>query len=174
MSSLVFGEQNLCNSLPRQLFCTRMILKNRMNSSFSSNHPGSIHPIFQTAAMTFAFSSVVILLLWPQLSELASPLPPGCELWGLVALRDCICILAATSLGPSLLIGQKSRALIGWVCGLLACHMVSLLICRPFYCKNKVNVKMFYIKLSKVNKIVSVLYFAERLMIRTFIKNNCI
>ena len=30
-----FGGQNLCNSLPRQLFCTRTILKNMTNSSFS-------------------------------------------------------------------------------------------------------------------------------------------
>ena len=29
--------------LPRQLFCTRMILKNRMNSSYSLYHPGAIH-----------------------------------------------------------------------------------------------------------------------------------
>ena len=27
--------------------CSRTILKNRMNSSFSSYHPGAIHPILQ-------------------------------------------------------------------------------------------------------------------------------
>ena len=46
-SSMLFGGQSLFNSLPCQLFCTSMILKKRMNSSFSSNHPGAIHPIFQ-------------------------------------------------------------------------------------------------------------------------------
>ena len=46
-SSLLFGGQNLFNYLPRQLFCTRMILNRRINSSFSSNHPGAIHPILQ-------------------------------------------------------------------------------------------------------------------------------
>ena len=90
-SFLLFGGQNLFNS-----YCTRTILKNRMNSSFSSNHPGAIHPILQivlvqnsqrtaqqgieywyrniiflhsvpqTAATTFAFSSVLILLLAAQ------------------------------------------------------------------------------------------------------------
>ena len=34
MSSLLFKGQNLFNFLPRQLFCTGTILKNRMNSSF--------------------------------------------------------------------------------------------------------------------------------------------
>ena len=28
-------------------FCTRTILKNRMNTSYSSNHPGAIFPILQ-------------------------------------------------------------------------------------------------------------------------------
>ena len=80
--------QNLFNSLPRELFCAGTILKNRMNSSFTSNHPGAIHPILQivlvqnsystarnlinsvphTAATTFAFSSVFILLLWLTIS----------------------------------------------------------------------------------------------------------
>ena len=46
-SSLVFGGQNVFNSLPRLLFFARTILKNMMNSSFSLNHPGAIHPIFQ-------------------------------------------------------------------------------------------------------------------------------
>ena len=46
-SSLQFWEQNLFNSLPYYLFCTRKILKKMMNSSFSSNHPGAIHPILQ-------------------------------------------------------------------------------------------------------------------------------
>ena len=60
--------------------------ENRMNSSFSSYHTGAIHPIFksswckiasaarkiihsvpQTAATTFTFSSVKILLLWGKL-----------------------------------------------------------------------------------------------------------
>ena len=39
------------NSLPRQLFCTKTILKKRMNSSFSLNHPGAIHPILQIVVM---------------------------------------------------------------------------------------------------------------------------
>ena len=62
---------------PLAISCTMTILKNRINSSFSSNHPGTIHPIHQiglvelasdkesninsapqTAATTFAFSSV--------------------------------------------------------------------------------------------------------------------
>ena len=42
-----FGNRKLFNSLLRKLFCTRMILKNTMNSSFSSNHPGTIHFIPQ-------------------------------------------------------------------------------------------------------------------------------
>ena len=46
-SSLQFWEQNLFNSLPYYLFCTRKILKKMMNSSFSSNHPGAIYPILQ-------------------------------------------------------------------------------------------------------------------------------
>ena len=74
------GGHNLFNSLPRQLFCTRKILKIMTNSSFSSNHPGAIHPIFQMVLVqkrlaqqgiesilfpkqTFAFSSVCILHL---------------------------------------------------------------------------------------------------------------
>ena len=43
----LFWGQNFFNSLLRQLFCTRTILKNRMNLSFSSNHPGAIHHILQ-------------------------------------------------------------------------------------------------------------------------------
>ena len=42
----VWGK-NLFNSLTRKLFCTGIILKNRMNSYFSSNHPGAFHPILQ-------------------------------------------------------------------------------------------------------------------------------
>ena len=34
------------------LFCTRTILKNRMNSSLSSNHPGAINPIFQIVQLS--------------------------------------------------------------------------------------------------------------------------
>ena len=51
-----------------------MILKNRMNSTFFSNHPGAIHAIIQnrprqnssaqTEATTFTFSSVFILIQW--------------------------------------------------------------------------------------------------------------
>ena len=41
-SSLPFGGQNLFNSLP---FCTRTISRYRMNSYFSTNHPGAIHSI---------------------------------------------------------------------------------------------------------------------------------
>ena len=40
----VWGGENFFNSLTRKLFSTKNILKNRMNSSFSSNHPGEIHP----------------------------------------------------------------------------------------------------------------------------------
>ena len=68
----VWGAHNLSNSLPCKLFCTRTILKNMINSSFSSNHPRAIHHILQiilcgkeclnsapqTAAMTFTFSYV--------------------------------------------------------------------------------------------------------------------
>ena len=50
-SWLLFGGQNLLNSLPRQLFCTRTILENRMNSSFSSNHPGVTHSSLQIVLM---------------------------------------------------------------------------------------------------------------------------
>ena len=46
---LFLGRPNLFNSLPRQLFCTRTILKNGINSSFSLNHPGAKHPILQIA-----------------------------------------------------------------------------------------------------------------------------
>ena len=59
--------------------CKITILKNRINSSFTSNQPGAIHPIlqivldvagnwinavFQTEATTFGLASVFILLLW--------------------------------------------------------------------------------------------------------------
>ena len=86
-SLLPCGGQNLFNYLPRQQFCTRKNLKNRTTSSFSSYHPGAIHPFLhiipvqfilfissgfkiastarnssisvpQEAATTFAFSSV--------------------------------------------------------------------------------------------------------------------
>ena len=64
------------------LFCTRTILKNRMNSSLSSNHPGAINPIFQivqfskelnkssppteASADLFLIFCIFILLLCPQ------------------------------------------------------------------------------------------------------------
>ena len=64
-------------------FCTRTILKNKMTSSFSSNHPGAVHPILKIVLVQnswrgkklnkfcppkqqrrpFVFSSVFILLL---------------------------------------------------------------------------------------------------------------
>ena len=55
-SSLLFGGQNLFNSLPRQQLCIMAILKNRKNSSFSSNHPGAFHPILQISLMQFILS----------------------------------------------------------------------------------------------------------------------
>ena len=55
--SLLFGGQNLFSSLPRQLqnFAPDD-LKNRMNSSFYSNHPGAIHPFLQIILMQFILS----------------------------------------------------------------------------------------------------------------------
>ena len=46
-SQLLFGGQNLFILLPRQLICTRTILKKRTNSYFSKNHPGTIHSILR-------------------------------------------------------------------------------------------------------------------------------
>ena len=40
-------DRILLNSLPRWLFSTKTILKTRINSLFSSNHPLAIHPILQ-------------------------------------------------------------------------------------------------------------------------------
>ena len=46
-STLLSGGQNILNSLPRWLLCSRTILKNLMNCSFSLNHPDAIHPNLQ-------------------------------------------------------------------------------------------------------------------------------
>ena len=45
----VWGIQNLLTSFDAlaTVFCTRTIMKNRMNSSFSSKQPEAIHPILQ-------------------------------------------------------------------------------------------------------------------------------
>ena len=53
-TSLFFGWQNIHIQFhAAQLFCTRTILKNRINSSFSSNNPGAIHPILQIIMVQF-------------------------------------------------------------------------------------------------------------------------
>ena len=92
--SLLFGGQNLFNSLPRQLFCTRTIWRIRLIHPFlhiilvqffffsysilvqlilffisswckiAGAARNWINSVPQTAATTFSFSSVFILLLW--------------------------------------------------------------------------------------------------------------
>ena len=77
--AFVGGQNWLMKFLAALAILPRTILKNRMNSSFLSNHPVANHPIIQivqcktanvarnsvlqTAAMTFALSSVFIPLL---------------------------------------------------------------------------------------------------------------
>ena len=82
-SSLLFGQQYLLNSLPRQIFCTRTILRGGMDSFFLQIILVQFILLFksvprktacvtrnwinsspQIEATTFAFSVVVILLLW--------------------------------------------------------------------------------------------------------------
>ena len=90
-SSLLFEGQNLLNSLPSWLFCIRTILRTATGwfeekdefvlLKIVSAARNWINSVPQTAAMTFAFSSVFILLMWVCLWNLLSGFHKNFSKW---------------------------------------------------------------------------------------------